>query len=49
MLTQNLAEKTFPLESCIRGGVAQSVCSLIDSSSPSSKPRTPAIAVLTQE
>jgi len=49
MLTENLAEKTFLLESCIRGGIAQSVCSSIDSSSPSSKPQTPAIAVLTEE
>lgn len=30
MLTENLAEKTFPLESCIRGGMAQSAGSLGD-------------------
>jgi len=41
MLTENLAEKTFPLKSCMHGGIAQSVRSSSDSSSPISKPRIP--------
>jgi len=37
MLTENLAEKIFPLESCIRGGIARSVCRSSGSFYPISK------------
>jgi len=37
MLTKNLAEKTFPLKSCIRGAIARSARSSSDFS-PISKP-----------
>ena len=39
MLTENLAERTFPLESCMQRGTAQSVRSLGDSFCPISKPQ----------
>lgn len=38
MLTENLAGKTFPLKSCMHGGIAQSVRSSSDYSSPISQP-----------
>ena len=49
MLTKNLAEKTFPLESYIRCGMARSVRRSNDSSCPHSQPRIPVMEAFTEK